>query len=163
MVCTPAKESKRPEMSKMNKQSLDIKLAVQHELCSTETVATLSVFLTASTSTQQCVHDPASQNVRTWPAAVSKNFLVRATSFLKGVCKERQAVECSLGVDSLCPRYDGGGQPVGVEGDGAEGDRAEDFTHKGRAGRLLNLNTDRINQLWDIPSDCFGGSLSIGP
>src|SRR6266508_248415 len=54
-------------------------------------------------------------------AAVGKDVLVRAAGVLKGVGEDRHAVEGALLVDAASQREHVGGQPCGVERDGAEG------------------------------------------
>ena len=68
--------------------------------------------------------------------AMVQDVGVGAATFFKGVGKDRHSVKCFFIVDRLGEVLNGGGEPDGVEGDGAEG-VAEDVAKQ--SGLLLRF------------------------
>ena len=62
-------------------------------------------------------------------SAVVQDIVVVATGVLKGFGKDRHSVEGFLGVDARGEDEDVGRKPGGVDGDGAEQVRSEEFSY----------------------------------
>ncbi|WP_161967982.1 hypothetical protein [Fimbriiglobus ruber] len=77
---------------------------------------------------EQEIDHPATSHVDRFRAAVVQEFRVIAGSFFQGVSEDREAVECTIGVNALGERKDGGGLPAVVKGYGPKR-VAEDVSH----------------------------------
>lgn len=67
------------------------------------------------------VNNPTPSDVRTFATAVTHNVIVRASSVLECISKKCEPIKSTVFVDSVRDGEDGGGEPAGVYGDGAEG------------------------------------------
>jgi hypothetical protein len=67
------------------------------------------------------IHDPATARVGSVAAEVAEDVVAGAAGFFEGVGEDRHGVEAAVGIDAMGEGGDGGSEPGGVEGDGAEG------------------------------------------
>ena len=76
------------------------------------------------------VYYPATSNVRPVGSAVAQDVVVVASGILQGVGEDRESVKGMVGVDAFGEAENSGGEPRGVNDDGAEGERAKDISNE---------------------------------
>ena len=103
------------------------------------------------------VNRPTAPHMDTRLSAVVQDVLVLAPSILKGISKDWETIKGTLGVDAFGERENGGGEPGGIEGDGAEG-VAYDAMEESCMGclRLHNVVTGSCSPLFNSLSNLRG-------
>ena len=91
---------------------------------------TSDVQLNLSAFCEYEVYYPATPNMRPFGSAVVQDVFVVAAGILKGIGEDWEAVKGTVDVDAFGEAENSGGEPRGVNDDGAEGERAKDISNE---------------------------------